>query len=188
MSVQLILYPQNHKGVYQTTSVPVLAEYVADSFFFFLSTYTTYVIPASTLFNELQAVTAVPPIQAWLTWRTSTTTAPLGNANGLVFSAGSSGVYQKVENLNVGVLYDLKIKIVISGTGNITIGSPMLLSPNLTVLGGDVASGGLYATLSTTTVTTHTLSFTATESAEIFMEIYLMDKLFVICMKKKIYL
>tara|TARA_R110000751_G_scaffold223706_1_gene325830 strand:- start:986 stop:3700 length:2715 start_codon:yes stop_codon:yes gene_type:complete len=169
MSVQLILYPQNHKGVYQTTSVPVLAEYVADSFFFFLSTYTTYVIPASTLFNELQAVTAVPPIQAWLTWRTSTTTAPLGNANGLVFSAGSSGVYQKVENLNVGVLYDLKIKIVISGTGNITIGSPMLLSPNLTVLGGDVASGGLYATLSTTTVTTHTLSFTATESSEIFI-------------------
>ena len=173
MSVQLILYPQNYQGVYQTTSVPVLSEYVADPYFYWVSNYSTYVIPGGTIFNGLQAVTAVPPIQAWLTWRTSTTTAPIGNSNGLVFSAGSSGIYQKIENLNVGALYNLEIEVATGGAGNLIIGSPMLQSPVNTILGGDVASGGLYATIPSTTVTTHTLTFTATETEEILIMEYI---------------
>ena len=168
MSVQLILYPQNYQGVYQTTSVPVLSEYVADPYFFWVNTYSSYVIPGGTLYNELQAVTAVPPIQAWLTWRTSTTTAPLGNANGLVFSSGSAGVYQKVENLNIGVLYNLEIEVATGGAGNIVIGSPFINN----ALGGSAASGGLYVTLSTASAITHTVTFTAIQTEEILVMEY----------------
>ena len=168
MSVQLILYPQNYQGVYQTTSFLVLSEYIADPYFFWLNNYSSYVIPGGTMFNELQAVTAVPPIQAWLTWRTSTTTAPLGNANGLVFSAGSAGVYQKVENLNVGTLYNVEIQIAGAGAGDIIIGSPHINN----ALGGSAGAGGLYVTLSTAVVTTHTVTFTANLTEEIFVMEY----------------
>ena len=34
-----LLYPQNYQGVYQTTSFPVLSEYVADPFFYWLNNY-----------------------------------------------------------------------------------------------------------------------------------------------------
>tara|TARA_R110002050_G_scaffold80307_1_gene171811 strand:- start:2890 stop:5643 length:2754 start_codon:yes stop_codon:yes gene_type:complete len=170
MSVQLVLYPQSYQGVYSTTSYPVLSEYVADTpFFFFLNWLPNYDVGSSSLDPSLDAVTNNPPIPAWRTWRSTggfyaNVTAPsesffdrliLYSNNGAI---SSSGVYQKVQNLNIGILYELKIKITQAGAG----GTLLIGNPNLnTTLGG-----GMTANLSTSSITTHIVNFTATNTEE----------------------
>jgi len=170
MSVQLVLYPQSYKGVYSTTSYPVLSEYVADTpYFFFLNWLANYDVGTSSLDPSLDAVTANPPIPAWRTWRSTggfyaNVTAPsqsysdrliLYSNNGAI---SSSGVYQKIQNLNVGILYELRIKITQIGSG----GTLLIGNPNLTTTLG----GGMTANLSTSSTTTHIVNFTAANTEE----------------------
>ena len=125
MSVQLILYPQNYEGIYTTTSFPVLSEYVSDGLYFnslnFLSGYDA---PTTSTNPPFDAITSFPPIAAWKRFRSTNTSGVFGLTvmpsqsflNRLIlYSSGSnlssSGVYQEIQNLNVGVQYELKIRI-----------------------------------------------------------------------------
>ena len=129
MSVQLVLYPQFYDG-YISSSFPVLSEYVSDGrLFSLLNNYTGYDVPTSSIFPASDAVTAIPAISAWQKFRSTnpsgqfgTVTMPTQISNKLnlysnASNTSSSGVYQKIQNLNVGVQYELKINITQAGTG-----------------------------------------------------------------------
>ena len=126
MSVQLILYPQNYQGIYNFTSTPVLNQYVADGNFSVGITGTVY--PTVNANPENNALIYAEANSSWKAFRTTgasgswsasgsptvTTTLNLPCS-----SSGDSvcGVYQKISNLTVGVLYELKITVT-AGSGN----------------------------------------------------------------------
>ena len=175
MSVQLVLYPQFYDG-YISSSFPVLSEYVSDgTLFSLLNNYTGYDVPTSSLFPASDAVTAVPAIPAWKRFRSTNPSAQFGvvtmptqisNKLYLYSNASytsSSGVYQEIQNLNVGVQYELKINITQAGAGGtLFIGNGILLS-SVNMLGGLVTS------ISTASTGTQTISFTAANTEEVLL-------------------
>ena len=175
MSVQLVLYPQFYDG-YISSSFPVLSEYVSDgTLFSLLNNYTGYDVPTSSLFPASDAVTAVPAIPAWKRFRSTNPSAQFGvvtmptqisNKLYLYSNASytsSSGVYQEIQNLNVGVQYELKINITQAGAGGtLFIGNGILLS-SVNMLGGLVTS------ISTASAGTQTISFTAANTEEVLL-------------------
>ena len=175
MSVQLVLYPQFYDG-YISSSFPVLSEYVSDgTLFSLLNNYTGYDVPTSSLFPASDAVTAVPAIPAWKRFRSTNPSAQFGvvtmptqisNKIYLYSNASytsSSGVYQEIQNLNVGVQYELKINITQAGAGGtLFIGNGILLS-SVNMLGGLVTS------ISTASAGTQTISFTAANTEEVLL-------------------
>jgi len=175
MSVQLVLYPQFYDG-YISSSFPVLSEYVSDgTLFSLLNNYTGYDVPTSSLFPASDAVTAVPAIPAWKRFRSTNPSAQFGvvtmpeqisNKIYLYSNASytsSSGVYQEIQNLNVGVQYELKINITQAGAGGtLFIGNGLLLS-SVNMLGGLVTS------ISTASTGTQTISFTAANTEEVLL-------------------
>jgi len=175
MSVQLVLYPQFYDG-YISSSFPVLSEYVSDGrLFSLLNNYTGYDVPTSSIFPASDAVTAIPAISAWQKFRSTnpsgqfgTVTMPTQISNKLnlysnASNTSSSGVYQKIQNLNVGVQYELKINITQAGTGGtLFIGNGLLLS-SVNMLGNLVTS------ISTTSTGIQTISFTAANTEEVLL-------------------
>jgi hypothetical protein len=175
MSVQLVLYPQFYDG-YISSSFPVLSEYVSDgTLFSLLNNYTGYDVPTSSLFPASDAVTAVPAIPAWKRFRSTNPSAQFGvvtmptqisNKIYLYSNAtytSSSGVYQEIQNLNVGVQYELKINITQAGAGGtLFIGNGILLS-SVNMLGGLVTS------ISTASTGIQTISFTAANTEEVLL-------------------
>ena len=175
MSVQLVLYPQFYDG-YMSSSFPVLSEYVSDgTLFSLLNNNTGYDVPTSSLFPASDAVTAVPAIPAWLRFRSTNPSGQYGNvtmpeqiSNKLYLYSNatytsSSGVYQEIQNLNVGVQYELKINITQAGAGGtLFIGNGLLLS-SVNMLGGLVTS------ISTASTGTQTISFTAANTEEVLL-------------------
>ena len=175
MSVQLVLYPQFYDG-YISSSFPVLSEYVSDgTLFSLLNNYTGYDVPTSSLFPASDAVTAVPAIPAWKRFRSTNPSAQFGvvtmpeqisNKIYLYSNASytsSSGVYQEIQNLNVGVQYELKINITQAGAGGtLFIGNGILLS-SVNMLGGLVTS------ISTASAGIQTISFTAANTEEVLL-------------------
>ena len=175
MSVQLVLYPQFYDG-YISSSFPVLSEYVSDgTLFSLLNNYTGYDVPTSSLFPASDAVTAVPAIPAWKRFRSTNPSAQFGvvtmptqisNKIYLYSNAShtsSSGVYQEIQNLNVGVQYELKINITQAGAGGtLFIGNGLLLS-SVNMLGGLVTS------ISTASTGIQTISFTAANTEEVLL-------------------
>ena len=175
MSVQLVLYPQFYDG-YISSSFPVLSEYVSDgTLFSLLNNYTGYDVPTSSLFPASDAVTAVPAIPAWKRFRSTNPSAQFGvvtmptqisNKIYLYSNASytsSSGVYQEIQNLNVGVQYELKINITQAGAGGtLFIGNGLLLS-SVNMLGGLVTS------ISTASAGIQTISFTAANTEEVLL-------------------
>ena len=172
MSVQLILYPQNYEGIYTTTSFPVLSEYVSDGLYFnslnFLSGYDAATTSTNPPFD---AITSSPPIAAWKRFRSTNTSGVFGLTvmpsqsflNRLIlYSSGSnlssSGVYQEIQNLNVGVQYELKIRISQAASGGV------LLVGN--ALANNTLGGGLLTQLSTSTTGVQTILFTAANTTE----------------------
>jgi len=175
MSVQLVLYPQFYDG-YISSSFPVLSEYVSDgTLFSLLNNYTGYDVPTSSLLPASDAVTAVPAIPAWKRFRSTNPSAQFGvvtmptqisNKIYLYSNAShtsSSGVYQEIQNLNVGVQYELKINITQAGAGGtLFIGNGILLS-SVNMLGGLVTS------ISTASTGIQTISFTAANTEEVLL-------------------
>jgi len=75
----------------------------------------------------------------------------------------SSGVYQEIQNLNVGVQYELKINITQAGAGGtLYIGNGLLLS-SVNIL------GGLVTLISTASTGVQTISFTASNTEEVLL-------------------
>lgn len=175
MSVQLVLYPQFYDG-YISSSFPVLSEYVSDgTLFSLLNNNAGYDVPTSSLFPASDAITAVPAIAAWKRFRSTnpsgtfgTVTMPTQISNKIYLYSNasytsSSGVYQEIQNLNVGVQYELKINITQAGAGGtLFIGNGILLS-SVNMLGGLVTS------ISTASAGTQTISFTAANTEEVLL-------------------
>ena len=175
MSVQLVLYPQFYDG-YISSSFPVLSEYVSDgTLFSLLNNNAGYDVPTSSLFPASDAVTAVPAIPAWKRFRSTNpsgqfgvVTMPEQISNKLYLYSNatytsSSGVYQEIQNLNVGVQYELKIDITQAGAGGtLFIGNGLLLS-SVNMLGGLVTS------ISTASTGIQTISFTASNTEEVLL-------------------
>ena len=175
MSVQLVLYPQFYDG-YISSSFPVLSEYVSDgTLFSLLNNNAGYDVPTSSLFPASDAVTAVPAIPAWKRFRSTNpsgqygvVTMPEQISNKLYLYSNatytsSSGVYQEIQNLNVGVQYELKINITQAGAGGtLYIGNGLLLS-SVNILGGLVTS------ISTASTGIQTISFTASNTQEVLL-------------------
>jgi hypothetical protein len=175
MSVQLVLYPQFYDG-YISSSFPVLSEYVSDgTLFSLLNNNAGYDVPTSSIFPAFDAVTAVPAIPAWKRFRSTNPSGQFGNvtmpeqiSNKLYLYSNashtsSSGVYQEIQNLNVGVQYELKINITQAGAGGtLYIGNGLLLS-SVNILGGLVTS------ISTASTGIQTISFTASNTEEVLL-------------------
>ena len=175
MSVQLVLYPQFYDG-YISSSFPVLSEYVSDgTLFSLLNNNAGYDVPTSSIFPAFDAVNAVPAIPAWKRFRSTNPSGQFGvvtmpeqisNKLYLYSNAShtsSSGVYQEIQNLNVGVQYELKINITQAGAGGtLYIGNGLLLS-SVNIL------GGLVTLISTASTGVQTISFTASNTEEVLL-------------------
>ena len=182
MSVQLVLYPQNYKGRYSSTSTPVFNEYVADNVNFnSLLNLTGYDSTVSDV--GLDAINNSVGIAAWKRFRSTggswaSVTMPsrsivnkleLYSASG---STSSSGVYQKIIGLTMGTVYDLSINITQAGAGGLlVIGTQGNITSAYKTLGGQT----LFTELSSAKTGTQTVSFTAGSSEEIFLLAYQND-------------
>ena len=131
MSVQLILYPQNYNGTYTYTSNPVLNQYVANGNFTSGINSTTGSAAAHPSYTTLTTNT---PISNWKAWQSTggtyaSVSSPLTSSAGLTLyggsssTAGSTGVYQLIGNLTVGVTYELTLDITNFSSGSIYIGA-----------------------------------------------------------------
>jgi len=170
MSTQLILYPQSYEGQYSFIANPNSFQYIVNGINFtgFSSTTlynTTAVHPSQ------DAIDNSPPSILGNWYRFTTTggdygavTAPTYGAGAvqLSFNAvtpGQTGLYQKLSNLVVGAVYDVKISIV---------------APQSEILTFEMYSGNVIvhqAPLSANT-STITTTFTAQTSNDIFLIYY----------------
>ncbi len=172
MSVQLILYPQNYQGVYQSNSSVITTNLVADgSRFTSISSHSGY--SSSTSDPAFDAITNDAPISNWKKFRSQGSTA-FANVDFPIVISGfnpklrfraasggtnsSSGVYQTINNLVVGASYQLKFRVVNAASGGfIFIGA--------NGYGNNLGGGGVTA-ISTTGTGFKTFDFTAVNSSE----------------------
>jgi hypothetical protein len=171
MSAQLILYPQNYQGVYDSTSTPVISEYVADPNFNvgLTSTYgTNHSQPSNAVMQapNLISISATHlPNSSWKAFYStggtySSTAAPtvttgLNLTSGSGFGNSTSGVYQKISNLVVGITYTLEVTITTGSSGSLHLGNTFEPSNQWTVLGNVYNNlGATSAFLGTTTAGT----------------------------------
>ncbi len=174
MSVQLILYPQNYEGQYSAISTPFFTEYVSDYSFNIGTLGTGFSGSAST---QAQILTSMPaPINVWQQFNTTggsgvADAASVGSGKITIDCADSgtislSGIYQLISNLTIGSTYIVKVQRLAGTTGLTAIG---LSSPftNNGVLYTPILNAGLPAT-----VGTHTFTFTATETEQVFIITY----------------
>ena len=178
MSIQLVLYPQNYEGVYLN---PILREYVSDGFIFsLLNTYTGYDVPTSSVNPSYDSVVNNTPISAWKRFRSTNPTGAYGlvnmpnNIGGELYLYSSntttynssSGIYQEVQNLNIGVQYELSINITQASTnsGHLSVGNPLLPTlANINTL------GNLNHTFTTAATGILTIDFTASNTTELLL-------------------
>ena len=91
MSVQLILYPQNYKGIYDFTATPVLNQYVADGNFSVGITGTVY--PTVNANPENNALIYAEANSSWKAFRTTGASGPwAASGSPTVTTDGSSTI------------------------------------------------------------------------------------------------
>lgn len=172
MSIQLILYPQDYQGIFQSNSSVITTNLVADgNRFNSIQTHAGYSSSAND--PAFDSVTNDTPISNWKKFRSQGSSSfadvdyPIkitGIVPKLRFRAASgganssSGVYQRINNLVVGATYQLKFRIVNAATGGfIFIGA--------NGYGNNLGGGGITA-ISTNTTGYKTFDFTAVNSSE----------------------
>jgi len=125
MSVQLIVYPQNYDGTYNSISSSSTEFIVNGLNFNGLDTTPTYT-SSTTGSTFLDVLTSAPPIitNSWYRFRTDATGTPAyptSSGGNLILDSVTTltlaGVYQKLSNLVVGQQYTLTINLVTTGTG-----------------------------------------------------------------------
>ena len=174
MSAQLILYPQSYDGTYSSTSTPVFNQYVADGNLnsgLVTTTATGGSTPSHTV------ISSYIPISAWRSFYSTSgtfasTAAPTVTTALNLTASGSgtstSGVYQLISNLTLGVCYEVKVTI---STGN----SAGVLHLGNTFNNTWVANSVPYANLGGTTHSwvasagTKTYQFTAGQTEEVLV-------------------
>jgi hypothetical protein len=132
MSTQLILYPQNFKGRYNSTATPSFNEYIVNGIDFIgLDAVTQY--PTTNNFPSKDAIINSPPaiLGSWYSYYTTggqwAAVIPPFVAAGdaaLPFGGptlGHCGIYQQLSGLAVGGMYDVVINIPIPVVGTLTI-------------------------------------------------------------------
>lgn len=191
MSVQLILYPQSHNGLYNSYSVPYFNEHLGNPKFtqpFFVTTNNPLAIANFYGHNPVDRLDNVGHANnTWSSWYTDgntspTTTSVFGAVSAPTISGGictlhstasgadgfDTGIYQRVQNLTAGISYNLKIQILEATSGTLTIGHPTNWQYNFLPNGAGVHPIILNNQI-TPTVGTQTFTFTATDSQEMLV-------------------
>ena len=131
MSTQLILYPQNYKGRYNSTATPLFNEYIVNGISF-LGLNGTVIYSTTDNYPSESAIINSPPAVLGNWYRYATTGGPwatvppplLNGANVLMFSqptAAHSGIYQQLSGLAIGASYDVVINIAAPAVGILTV-------------------------------------------------------------------
>ncbi len=172
MSIQLILYPQDYQGIYESNSSVITTNLVADgNRFNSIQTHAGYSSSAND--PAFDAITNDIPISNWKKFRSQGSSSyadvdyPIKIASfspKLRFRAASggsnssSGIYQRINNLVVGATYQLKFRVVNAATGGfIFIGA--------NGHGNNLGGGGVTA-ISSTGTGYKTFNFTPVNSSE----------------------
>lgn len=175
MSVQLIVYPQNYEGQYSVYSTPFFTEYVSDYSFNIGTLGTGFSGSAG---NIGSAISNLVPLNIWqqynVTGGSFTSANPATVSSGKITldsasSASLTGAYQLISNLTIGSSYVLKIERLAGTTGFVILGH----SGNWTVNGTQYKP--LHFTNLPNTVGTHTFTFTATDTEQVFLINYSND-------------
>tara|TARA_R110000824_G_scaffold5087_2_gene23708 strand:+ start:1845 stop:4625 length:2781 start_codon:yes stop_codon:yes gene_type:complete len=174
MSTQLIVYPQNYQGVYNASYSYYYAEFITNgqTFSGFNSTGVQDVSSpgmASVLaIQQEYAATGYVTMNAWYRWHTSggigVTTEPVLSGANIVFPATPSGVspttgvFQLVTNLVVGVVYTVSVNT------NLSASAPAILQTTIhQVPSGNTMGGGIFINNGTS----FSFSFTAQNTMHI---------------------
>tara|TARA_R110002072_G_scaffold129017_1_gene267144 strand:+ start:4091 stop:6850 length:2760 start_codon:yes stop_codon:yes gene_type:complete len=169
MSVQLIVYPQNYEGQYSVYSTPFYTEYVSDYSFNIGALGTGFSGSAG---NIGSAISNLIPLNIWqqynITGGSFTSANPATVSSGKITldsasSASLTGAYQLISNLTIGSSYVLEVERLAGTTGIVIIGH----SGNWTV-NGTQYKPILFSVLPNT-VGTHTFTFTATDTEQVFL-------------------
>lgn len=175
MSVQLILYPQNYEGQYSSISTPFFTEHVSDYSFNIGALGSGWSGSAG---NQGAAINNLIPLNIWQQY--NVTGGSFTTANAATVSSGKitldsasstslTGIYQLISNLQIGSTYVLKVKRLAGTTGIVTLGHSGTWS----------VSGTTYYPLPyvllPNTVGTHTFTFTATHTEQVFLLNYMND-------------
>jgi len=132
MSTQLILYPQNYKGQYNSTATPSFNEYIVNGISFAgLNTVTQY--PTTDNYPSESAIINSPPaiLGNWYSYYTTggawaPVSAPFVAAGDAVLpfggpTVGHCGIYQQLSGLAIGGTYDVVINLTFPVVGLLTI-------------------------------------------------------------------
>lgn len=169
MSVQLIVYPQNYEGQYSVYSTPFFTEYVSDYSFNIGALGTGFSGSAG---NIGSAISNLIPLNIWqqynITGGSFTSANPATVSSGKITldsasSASLTGAYQLISNLTIGSSYVLEVERLAGTTGIVILGH----QGNWTV-NGTQYKPILFSVLPNT-VGTHTFTFTATDTEQVFL-------------------
>lgn len=175
MSVQLILYPQNYEGQYSSISTPFFTEYVSDYSFNIGALGSGW---SGTAGNQGAAISNLIPLNIWQQYNvtggsfTSANAATVSSGKITLDSASSTsltGIYQLISNLQIGSTYVLNVQRLAGTTGIVTIGHGGTWS-----VSGTTYNPLPYVVLPNT-VGTHTFTFTATNTEQVFLLNYVND-------------
>ena len=129
MSVQLILYPQNTSGKYNQISI-IANEFVVNGVDFIgLGSTPSRDSSASNIYQDV--LTNQPPsiINNWYRFRSTvggTPALPTVSSGNAVFNsiavANTTGIYQRLSNLNVGQSYTVNLNLSTTSSGFVYIG------------------------------------------------------------------
>ena len=174
MSVQLILYPQNHQGQYSTISLPFFNQYVSNFSFNSVASLTQNISNPSLMPQD--ALEASLPFNMWTLFHSNggnfgTTIAPTISSGKITIdspsgSTGASGCFQKIDNLQVGASYDIEITRLTAG------GITLIGTPNSYTVSGVTFNTIKNGAILSSAIGTHTLTFTATNSTMVFVLTY----------------
>ena len=174
MSVQLIVYPQNYEGQYSVYSTPFFTEYVSDYSFNIGALGTGFSGSAG---NQGSAISNLIPLNIWQQYNitggsfTSANPATVSSGKITLDSSTSSGysltgAYQLISNLTIGSSYVLNVERLAGTTGIVTLGHQ----------GNWTVNGTMYKPLPffslPNTVGTHTFTFTAIDTEQVFLVNY----------------
>ena len=131
MSTQLILYPQNHEGQYNSTATPTFNQYVVNGINF-TGLNGTNLHNTTDIDPSGDSINNSPPAVLGNWYRYATTGGSwaavppplLNGANVLMFSqptAAHSGIYQQLSGLAIGASYDVVINIATPAVGILTV-------------------------------------------------------------------
>ncbi|QDP49373.1 MAG: hypothetical protein GOVbin2669_42 [Prokaryotic dsDNA virus sp.] len=177
MSVQLILYPQNYQGQFNTITIPYFVEFVSDYSFNIGTLGTGFSGSMISLQDFFASGLLTAPTNVWQQYNSTGVVGvadPATITNGKVIidcansgTASLSGIYQLISNLSIGATYELKVQRLAGTTGLSTIGHNAPIT-----IGGTtyhpILNQGLPAS-----VGTHTFQFTATHFDQLLLINYI---------------